>query len=1158
MPPSQQIRTRLTELSNQARRLLVAQGLAGFIALVMAASLLLGLSDYWLRIDEAGVRIISFTIWIMVIVGGAGKLVLRPWQRPISFLTAAKWVQRSNPEFTNLTSAVAFIDANQRSSESPELREAVIESASDRLQNIDLNQCIETGPTRMAILRSLFVCLLVLFVCALDLRSSLHAAKRLATPLTGQPWPRWNQLEYVIAPTLAARGSSIEIKVADRNGRLPTTVMLEIWQSSETQSQARQIRMVRDGDVMSHSISNLTKSFHYRVVGGDDHTEVKALTVIEPPQVVELALMLIPPAYTGLPKRFSKGRTIQVLAGTQIEFHAKVNRRLRSVQLKVQNTDRTYDLPIQMLEDGSEFRTPPTSPVQWRANRSMSFSFALIDREQVQAESHSWQIRVSKDAAPTVTISSEEPQLTVTPQLQMPIPIVVKDDIGIRNVQANVASEHAAERSHPLFSAPAKDNVPTWQEMWLFKGRDYNLQPGSTTTIQVIAEDRKPLRGQSSRLQLKVVSVRSFRDLMAHRRSLIATKLRSALTIQQTTRDRINVLAKGMVTGGKINTDELDLLRKSQLSQRQVNAVLVTGPQSAADLTRRLNRDLTDNLLQTTTQRKQLIRLQSQLRQLSTGDLAAGLLHMAKLSKGMHGEQGRSLTKERAQSLRTTLTAAHNSQSKVVSHLQRLVLKFARWESYQQFTREFHRIRETQSSLTNRTARIQSKTIGRKISDLSDDDRGELQSIGNAQARLANRYTTVADQLRNRDTTTSKDALTQATIRAAVELMDQTQVGPMMNQVADSVRTNRVGNARIIQQRIDSALLRILNALTDEAQKGLQQTIPSLNGAGDEIANAIQQHSQISRQFAEVSKKKGAARVSGGKRINQQLMKLQTELQNIAKTIQQNGVDDVAASLRDAIQQIERTKAAIRAGKDQLAKRLIDQTSGMLRAAQGQLSEQIGNVEDEVERAKVQLLQKQIQLILATQIVILKATKDWQKQHQTSGKPTSLKNRRKILAVSTKQKKLVDRVNEALKELPHETVFALYLRKTRKQMQFSAALLNDFRAGKETQNHQQSAIEFLRLIAAATDFHTTKQPRMTSNKQQKKRRKGKQEFHVIGQLKLLLLRQAQLNQRTEKIERLRQQVGETNSVKRQASRLAADQLELITITRQLQQRLQSP
>ena len=81
---------------------------------------------------------------------------------------------------------------------------------------------------------------------------------------------------------------------------------------------------------------------------------------------------------------------------------------------------------------------------------------------------------------------------------------------------------------------------------------------------------------------------------------------------------------------------------------------------------------------------------------------------------------------------------------------------------------------------------------------------------------------------------------------------------------------------------------------------------------------------------------------------------------------------------------------------------------------------------------------------------------------------------------------------------------------------------------------------------------------MTSNKQQKKRRKGKQEFHVIGQLKLLLLRQAQLNQRTEKIERLRQQVGETNSVKRQASRLAADQLELITITRQLQQRLQSP
>jgi len=313
------------ELRRRLRACYLAWGVSWLVLALLGSLLVACLGDWLFHFDDAGVRLI-LAVCVLGVAGWIGwrRLVL-PLRAPVTDLDLALRIEGRYPGFhDSLASTVQFLEGNADPRVgSPALQRAVVARTIYRFSQGQFDDLLETREIRRLAAAAVGLVLLTALLATFDLRAARTALARLAWPFAALEWPRETSLRLLDAnlepispdrerPLRVARGETLKIYAENAAGKLPARVTLEYrFPGTDLKPSTDVMRptAARDAqgavrELAMGQLALLKRDVEIRAVGGDDQSMPFVLVEVIPPPVVEqLAVTLIPPAYSGRPQQ---------------------------------------------------------------------------------------------------------------------------------------------------------------------------------------------------------------------------------------------------------------------------------------------------------------------------------------------------------------------------------------------------------------------------------------------------------------------------------------------------------------------------------------------------------------------------------------------------------------------------------------------------------------------------------------------------------------------------------------------------------------------------------------------------------------------------------------------------------------------------------------
>ena len=454
--------TKVRSVKHSARRVVVAHGVLVFLAVSILAAFAVGFTDYLFRFQDRGWRVTGSTLVGAALVWAFARFVYPSVAARHNNVQIARHIERRFPQLADqLSTAVSFLEHSPSDpyAGSPLLRQATIDAAARAVHELPLHACLDARVLRRAGLGLLAVVALVAGSCALDLEASSRAARRLVMPLSSETWPRHHALEFVQRPRRLAEGSAFEVEVVDRRGQLPERVVLQYWVEGSGPESLQEKPMKPWGNRMLARLENVSHSFRYRAVGGDDDTmDWIPLEVVRPPQLTALRIRLVPPAYTRLPPELS-GRHLRGWAGTRVEMSGRMDKPLHSLTVVTECGGTRRRLPAAVARDGHRFTLPASGEAPWILQSSGTYLLELQDASNfVSEELGGSEIHVQEDTPPTVSLAAPPANSQYAANASVPLRIVAKDDLAIRTIELE-----RGDARIELYRAPETNHSRRWR-----------------------------------------------------------------------------------------------------------------------------------------------------------------------------------------------------------------------------------------------------------------------------------------------------------------------------------------------------------------------------------------------------------------------------------------------------------------------------------------------------------------------------------------------------------------------------------------------------------------------------------------------------------------------------------------------------------------------
>jgi len=361
---------------------MAAYGLSRLVAVGVGCVIALGTTDYWIRFDDPGIRVINSLVLVGLTAWAFRRYARGLLWAQLGDLRLAQEIQRRTPELGDrLATAIEFLRQpdDDPTAGSPSLRRAVIAEVTKLTSAQDFSTVLDPRPARRAACLAAASILAAAILMLLDPVSCRTAVARLASPLGSRPWPQLNHLEYRRRVEQVARGQAFEVEVVAAHGTpLPSEVRILYRFERPDGTQGSEVeRMRRQGVSMIARRENVTRPFSYRVEGGDDHSQPWIdVSVVEPPALLAIAVRLIPPEYTGWPA-YESNKQIRVLAGTKAEYRGTATKPLASAALV---SDDGRSVPAQLVGE-EQFQLPGDSAPSIVLDRSGVQGLILTDRQ---------------------------------------------------------------------------------------------------------------------------------------------------------------------------------------------------------------------------------------------------------------------------------------------------------------------------------------------------------------------------------------------------------------------------------------------------------------------------------------------------------------------------------------------------------------------------------------------------------------------------------------------------------------------------------------------------------------------------------------------------------------------------------------------------------
>jgi hypothetical protein len=848
--------------------------------------------------------------------------------------------------------------------------------------------------------------------------------------------------------------------------------------------------MQRLNDVFVGRYENVVRPFAYRVVGGDDQTMPwRGLEVVEPPQVESLKISLQPPAYTGWPAVPAE-RHIQALRGTQVALTARVSKKLQRARIVREVGD---PIGAKISDDGHTVIVPGDAAQPFIVDQSTSYWLEMTDLEGLTGgQEDRWEIRAVADSAPTIVIEQPTSNLFVTARADVPLRLLVKDDIAIARVDLQITrslESETADLTVPLFVGPEK--VPAQPEHGTAIPRDgetravdytwelapLNLKPGTQLTLSAVASDYLPQSATSPQRRITIITPVEMEERLAGRQSLILAELARALKLQQDTRAQVHDLVVQQQRVGKFAKPDIDHAQAAQLNQRTVADVLTGTDRGLPSQIDDMLNELTANQVDTPDMVRRLTGLREELTRLDEQHLTPIERQLTDVIKRATTELNKpadDATSTDPTALAKPLAGALDNQDQVIKSLEQMLAELSQWDNYRRFGRDLAQLKMDQANLEEQTAELGAKTVGKDSRTLAPQERADLAKLASRQQDLARQFEKTRQQMADMARQLAEtDPLAAATLTDAVEEALERGTSGRMRNTAGQLEENQVNQAQKSQAQSKQDIDELLNILANRREQELARLVAGLRDAESRLAQFRKQQAELRDQLRSAQKQPDSPeRRRQLERLTRQQRELERETSRLARKLQRLQADRASRSSNSAASKMAQ---AGEAGGQQDA---------------GGAADRAEQAEKDLEEAEAQLAQrrKQAEADLAIEQVgkLQDALKDLQGQQESLQQETlrldELRTRQKQLTraqllslrdVARNQRSLADEAAGLAEQLAQAEVFRLALELINSDMQQAATQLDARQTDQTVQHPQREAIR--RLVQLAEAFRSAQQ-----------------------------------------------------------------------------------
>jgi hypothetical protein len=1198
-----EIETRIAEVRRRARRLMLLYALSWVVAAVVAATLVLGLADYWIHFRDPGIRVLSLLALLAVLVWAAVHYLRPVLARRLDDVAIAQKIERRFPALRDrLSSSVEFLKASpdDRQAGSAALRELVIAQTTAATKDLDLSAVLERRPTRRALAGATLAIALAGAAVLFDPSAARLALARLANPLGSAAWPRQHDLVFRHPPERVAAGQSFEVELVDSRGRqLPDEVRIHYLYDTGGDEIEEVENMHLLGGVMVARKENVTRPFQYRAEGGDDDTmDWSRLEVVEPPRIDSLRATLYPPAYTGWPVEPTENN-LHALRGTRVAFSGVASQPLRSATLKQEGGP---EFACTVSTDGRRFDLPADASEPFVVDKSGQYWFELEDTDGVIGGQESrWEIRAVTDAPPSVTIERPGASSFVTPAAVVRLRAIAKDDLGVRSMALHfhgapaagaapaandqkidgtekaVAAE-TAEVEIPLFVAPEADpadksTAPAGSSLATGMPGDSRvvdypwdlsklaLTPGSQLTFAVSATDAAGQTGRSPDRRLIVITPQELADRLAQRQELILAELRRVLKVERDAEGQTSRLSIQLREVGHLAKPDIDHAQATELSQRHIARTLTDRndgiPAQIADLLA----DLASNQVDSAETAERMEAILSAIERVEREHLAPAERGLTSAIKAAQADLAEATARHetdfgQSPTVAPALAEVDAHQQGVISALEEMLAGLGEWDSYRRFARDVAQLEHDEAELEQATKKLGPELLGKQWKDLEPQQQADLKKLANRQAELGRQFDKLLSAMDDADKKLDQeDPLAGARLSDAAHLARHQGTVGRMRAAGEGLQRNQLGQAANAESQVRKDLSEMLEILTGRHENVLEQLVAKLRQAEQQLAALRLAHQHLRALSSQAMQKPADARTAEDKARLDQLARgqqaLQEETERMARRLEQLQADAAGRSTNRAAGEIDAQSKAAQAEDAKGSEEQAEAAQKDLAKAQKQLAERLRQAEADLARQQMNQLEQSLHGWHERQSKILAETARIDGLSSAGQPPAPDPAAARGLAQD--QRALETEMRQQTGKLTAAEVFHLALAQAARDMTRAADDLDRGETGTNPQQAEQSAAASLaRLLEAlqpAKPKPNPEQPGGDEGQGGGGQQPGKRSSASIAELKLLKLMQEDLNARYQQLH----QSKPTPRLADQLGELAAEQGRLAELAQKMSQ-----
>ncbi len=1151
-PLQQQLRT----IGRRVRVSAWQCGLLRAASLLVGGWLLLGLIDFVVRLEDQGLRIIGSLLALAVGLYSVVRLLLPTVRVEVTDLTVAQQLERRFPELgQRLSSAVAFLQSedNEPGAGSAALRRAVVHHAAAQVETLDLQAIVDPRPVRRAWRFASVVLLVVLGLFVWDASTLRIGVARLTNPFADAAWPRQHRLEFRDPPARLALGQPFEVELTDRNGELPARVLIHYrYQVDGRWSPVESEPMQRFGQLMAAGKERVTRSFQYRATGGDDQTMPwRDLEVVEPPRVESFRVVLHPAAYTGLPTTGAEGR-IRAWRGTEIEITGTATKPLTAARL---NREPGGAAPLELTANRRGFRLPRR---HWTLEESGEYGFTLTsDAGLTGGDRRRWTMVAVPDPAPSVVIERPGEMLYATAQAELPVRILVRDNLAIRDVVLSYTRSdrsQAGEFRETLYTGPEQPPKRAWSQegeegdqrvvRWVWKLADLTLPPGTQLLMSAQASDYQVAYGQSRwPRRITIITAEELEDRLAGRQQLILDELARVATMQEKTQGQTRAASVQIEEIGQATKADLDRLQAAQLNQRQIRQMLADETDGLPRSIHRLLDDLDSNQVDSPAVRRQMAGILDVLGRLERAALPQVEQWLTTAFKTADASVEQPAPAGAPHPALRPLQAAVQGQDQVVAEIRRLLGDLSEWVDYRRFAHDVRDLQRQQEQVHRRTAEVATGTerrpgtLTKAFGDLSRQQRADLRKAALDQLELARRLDRALEGMRQMARQLEEEnPLVATTLTDALDQARRAALSGAMRQASAEITQNRLGQAADRQTRIARHLRELFDTLANRREHELARLVSKLRQAEQTLAQLRQQQQGLRQQLEQAAGTDDSEQHQQTlQRLTAKQQQIQAEVERLARRLRRLQAQQAADTLDRAAEQLAGARRTSEGGDGSGAARQTAAGERDLHQAQQQLAQARAPAEADLAEEQLAQFADAVQNMIARQRRLLDDTQ------------TRLaEDAQKLTDLAQAQRALAGEVAAHAERLPSTSVFRFALNQIAADMTQAVVALEQGRPATDGPRFQKRAWQRLTQLQSALDQTGAPAPQgQQAGGQGGQTGQGGQPLRNLAELKLVKVMQEDLNRRTVELENQGASPADRQRLAEEQGRLAELVLDLV-------------